>query len=78
LAIVTTDPTRILGEALALPLRERAHLIAQLLASLDGEPDEDVEEAWAAEIERRARRVLEGDAEFEDWEAVRLELRPRS
>jgi putative addiction module component (TIGR02574 family) len=75
---VNTDPSRVLGEALKLPVHQRAHLIAQLLASLDGEPDEDVEEAWAAEIERRARRVLEGDAEFEDWESVRLELRPRS
>jgi len=52
------DPAReILATALTLSVDERAELAAELLASLDGEPDEDVEAAWAAEIETRIRRV---------------------
>ena len=34
---------KVLDEALQLELSERAELAAELLASLDGEPDEDVE-----------------------------------
>ena len=41
-----------------LPLSERAELAADLLASLDGEPETDVKAAWAVEIERRAREAL--------------------
>ena len=53
----------LLEEALRLPLQERAELAAELLASVDGEPDADVDAAWAAEIERRARRVIAGESE---------------
>lgn len=52
----------LLQEALKLPRRERADLAAELLASLDDElidDPQDLEKAWAEEIERRARRVLE-------------------
>lgn len=52
----------LLQEALALPATERADVAAELLASLDNPPIEDqaaVQAAWALEVERRARRVLE-------------------
>ena len=52
---------KMLDEALQLELSERAELAAELLASLDGEPDEDVEAAWAAEIKRRAERARSGE-----------------
>ena len=48
----------LLREVLALPVKERADVAAQLLASLDEATAEDpaeVEAAWAEEIERRAR-----------------------
>ena len=51
---------RLLEEALPLDVRERAELAAELIASVDGEPDADADAAWAAEIERRARRALAG------------------
>ena len=63
----------LLREALTLPPDERADVAAELLASLD-EPREDpaeVEAAWAAEIERRASRVLSGESAGESWEDVR-------
>lgn len=34
----------------------------------------DVESSWAEEIERRARRVLSGEAETHDWSEVRKRL----
>jgi putative addiction module component (TIGR02574 family) len=65
------------SEALKLPTDKRAELAAELLRSLDGEPDEDVEAAWAAEIERRVRDVKAGKARFEDWEVIRDRARDR-
>ena len=74
----------LLREALALPLDERADVAAQLLASLDDAAADDpgeVEAAWAAEIERRARRVIAGETAGVPWEDVRrraeAELRRR-
>lgn len=66
---------KVLKDALGLPVQDRADIIAELLASLDGEADEDVEAAWAAEIERRARAALADPEGGEAWDAVRDELR---
>jgi putative addiction module component (TIGR02574 family) len=65
----------VLHEALQLDLSERAELAAELLASLDGEPDEDVEAAWAAEVERRAARARSGQDIGKPWEEVRDQIR---
>jgi hypothetical protein len=62
---------KVLDEALQLELAERAELAAELLASLDGEPDEDVEAAWAAEIERRATRARSGEDGGRLWAEAR-------
>jgi len=64
-------------EALKLPTDRRAALAAALIGSLDGEPDEDAEAAWAAEIERRVQDVRDGTARTEDWELVRDRARDR-
>jgi putative addiction module component (TIGR02574 family) len=65
----------VLHEALQLDLSERAELAAELLASLDGEPDEDVEAAWAVEVERRAARARSGEDVGKPWVEVRDEVR---
>ena len=65
----------VLHEALQLDLSERAELVAELLASLDGEPDEDVEAAWAAEVERRAARARSGQDVGKSWAEVRDQIR---
>ena len=62
---------RVLQDALELPTKERAELAADLIASLDGPADPDVEAAWAAEIERRASRVLAGKSRGIPWEVGR-------
>ena len=68
----TTDD--ILNNAMQLSTTERAELAAALLASLDGEPDEAVEDAWAAEIQRRVEHVRSGDAKGRLWSEVRERL----
>jgi len=65
---------KLLHDAMDLPLSERAQLATDLLASLDGEPDANVEAAWASEIERRAREALANPDDDVAWETVRAEL----
>ena len=55
-------------------MSERVELAADLLASLDGEPGPDVEAAWAAEIDRRAREARANPDEGIPWETVSAEL----
>jgi putative addiction module component (TIGR02574 family) len=81
---MTSRAQQVLHEALALPVDERADVAAELLASLDdaeAENPAEVEAAWAAEIEKRARRVLAGESAGVAWEDVRrraeAELRRR-
>jgi putative addiction module component (TIGR02574 family) len=81
---MTSRAQEVLREALALPIAERADVAAELLASLDDVEIEnlaEVEAAWAAEIERRARRVMAGESTGAPWEDVRrraeAELRKR-
>jgi putative addiction module component (TIGR02574 family) len=46
------------AEALQLSATERAHLVERLIASLDVDPQ--VEDAWAAEVERRNAEIESG------------------
>jgi|RhiMetdeSRZDD1v2_1073273.scaffolds.fasta_scaffold221901_2 putative addiction module component (TIGR02574 family) len=71
----TTDD--ILNNALRLSTTERAELAAALLASLDGEPEDAVEAAWATEIQRRVERVRSGAAKGRPWPEVRERLERR-
>jgi putative addiction module component (TIGR02574 family) len=81
---MTSRAQELLREALTLPVRERADVAAELLASLDDAKTEnpaEVEAAWAAEIEKRAHRVMSGESAGVPWEDVRrraeAELRKR-
>ena len=70
---MTSRAQQLLREALTLPAEERADVATELLASVD-ETDgamQAVETAWAAEIERRARRVLADQTAGTPWEDVR-------
>jgi len=66
------DETRdLLEQALKLPSDARAVLATELVASLEGDAEDPlaVEQAWADEISRRLRDVLEGRVKavpFED------------
>ena len=71
------DARTLLTEALALADDDRAHLAAELLASLDeptSDSQEDIDRLWASEIERRSNRVLSGDSRGEPWDEVRSRI----
>ena len=55
-------------------IEERASLASELIASIDGESDQDAERAWAAEIERRARRAIAGESHGTDWDTVQARI----
>ena len=75
LSYVSKTGEKLLEDALKLDLADRAELAAELLASLDGAPDEDTEAAWAAEIERRAARARTGADPGRPWPQVRDRIR---
>jgi putative addiction module component (TIGR02574 family) len=71
---MTEHAQSLLHEALSLSADERADLIAELLVSLEDAPVDEmatVEHAWADELETRARRVLSGQVDGEEWTQVR-------
>ena len=74
---MTNRTEELLAEVLKLPLSERAALAAEVLASMDGEADADVEAAWLVEIERRGRRVLAGESQGIPWEQVSARIEKR-
>jgi putative addiction module component (TIGR02574 family) len=74
---MTERSQKLLLEALDLSIKERAELAVELIASVDGGTDADVEAAWAAEIEARARRALAGESKGHDWRAVCEEIEGR-
>jgi putative addiction module component (TIGR02574 family) len=71
---------KLLEQALKLSPDERGRLIADLIDSLEPDEDEVVEgeaweQAWAVEIERRAREVEDGTAELVDGDVAMARVR---
>jgi putative addiction module component (TIGR02574 family) len=64
-----------LREALQLPPKARADIAGTLLRSLDSREDPNVEEAWAAEVDRRVAEVDSGKVKLIPWERARRRLR---
>lgn len=57
-----TDPiAEILDRSLALTPQQRSRLVEQLLETLHEPPLAEIEQAWAAEIERRVAAHERGD-----------------
>lgn len=57
-----------------LPAEDRAELAGKLLESIEDPSDEGVEEAWAAEIERRMAEYRAGRVKTIPWSEVRAHL----
>lgn len=64
-------------KAAQLPEPERAALALSLIESLDGRPDEGVEEAWDREISRRIAEIERGEAKLIPADEVFTRLRRR-
>jgi putative addiction module component (TIGR02574 family) len=66
---------KLLEEVLELPASERALLVAEVDASLDGEDTpEEVGKAWDAELERRIDDVVAGRVKTLDADEVLADL----
>lgn len=74
---MTQRASEVLRQALALSTDERADLVFELIASVDGGQDEDAETAWIHEIERRAEQARTGATKGEEWGAVRARVERR-
>jgi putative addiction module component (TIGR02574 family) len=60
---------QVLLDALSLPAEARASLALELLTSLDPvREDDDVDQAWAAEISRRLESIRQGKSVLRDWD----------
>ncbi len=62
-------------EALKLPLEERAKLAQKLLLSLENLSEKELEQAWLAEADRRARELDRGAVQPVSAEEVRRKAR---
>ena len=71
------DSNDLLKEALKLPPEARAALAASLLDSLDQEVDENAEEAWQLEIERRLKELDSGTVKPISWSEARRRITSR-
>ena len=61
-------------QASELPEEDRATLAGLLIESLESEYETGVDEAWAAEIERRIAELESGRVKSIPWEEVRAKL----
>ena len=69
--------TDVWKDAAELSEEDRAALAGLLIESLEGEPDPDVEAAWAAEIQKRVAELDAGTVQSIPWEQVRQRLLDR-
>lgn len=67
----------ILKDALSLTENDRALLAGVLLESLESDHDEDVEQAWVAEVSRRVAELDAGAMETLPLETVIAQLKQR-
>jgi len=74
---VSNAADRILHDALGLSDKERAEIAARLIESLDadtGADADEIEEAWAVEIERRCAKLDAGTSGTSAWDDVRRKI----
>lgn len=71
---MTPEADKLFQEALRLPPEARAALAGSLIESLEETVDPDAEEAWAAEIQRRARELASGEVRPIPWSEARRRI----
>jgi putative addiction module component (TIGR02574 family) len=75
---VSRTTAELLREVLELPDEERAGLVVELLDSLGPQPSSEQwsDEAWIAEVERRARAAIAGSPGI-SWDEARAKIKDR-
>jgi len=71
----STSLDKVRSAALSLSETERAEIAYNLVVSLDGPPDKDVEQAWDAEIMRRLSEIDSGTANLIDRSEFQRRMR---
>lgn len=69
------DPKAVEQEALRLSPEDRAQLAQKLLLSLDSLSEEELEDAWLTEANRRARELDRGEVQPIPADEVRRKAR---
>lgn len=72
---MTAPRDKVFQAALDLDEEDRAELAKLLIDSLDPTTDEDAEEAWLREIDRRKAEIDAGTVQTIPWDVVRARLR---
>jgi putative addiction module component (TIGR02574 family) len=70
----TTLAQRVLSDAMALSEDERLDVATELLASLQGPRDDMDDDAWLAEVRRRAERVERGESQSVTWDEAKRQV----
>jgi putative addiction module component (TIGR02574 family) len=68
---------KVYDDALMLPLEDRVHLAELLWTSLNPPAGDDVERAWAEEVERRIDRMNRGEVQGIPLEEALVVVRRR-
>ena len=74
---MTRPAKQIVNAAIKLAERDRLQIVEELLASLEPDKDDDVDAAWAAEVQRRSREIKEGIVRPIPWAEVKAQARKR-
>jgi len=71
-----TRPAReIVDAAIKLTENDRLQIVEQLLANLEPKSDENVDVAWAVEVERRSNEIKQGTVRPIPWSEVKSQAR---
>jgi putative addiction module component (TIGR02574 family) len=74
---MTSSARKLLEDALVLPEDERLKLASEIIASIDGPRDADWDDAWLAELDRRAEAAKARGETASEWTDVRARILKR-
>jgi len=73
---MTRPAKKIVDAGIKLAESDRIQIVEELLASLEP-ADDDIDIAWAAEVQRRSREIKEGTVRPIPWKEVKAHARKR-
>ena len=75
---MTRPAKELVNAAIKLDESDRLKIVEEILASLEPDTDDDVDAAWAAEVERRSQEIKEGIVRLVLWTEVKSKARKRA
>jgi putative addiction module component (TIGR02574 family) len=72
-----TVTAKLTEELLSLPCEDRIRIVERLLESLNAPADNEIEQAWAIEVERRINELNSGTVRSIPGEEVFADIRQR-